>query len=441
MKVREERYPIKELVQAHESGQLLRNAEYQRGEAWSPAQKAGFVDSIFRQYPVPAIFLHERASKGLGGADSKKWEIVDGQQRLIALRDFAAGKFELLSIASDSKLRIPKAIRAIPAPWAGKVFDQLSPELREELLSTKIVVFVIASNALDDEVRDLFIRLQSGTALSRQQVRDAWPGNLGPFVESLAGKLDRRPSHRLFRDIDRRGNPTEDEDQRDAYVSDRQACAQFLKVFLARERDPNVFPSVSANELDSLYHEYTDFDTAGPSALRFKTTLDCAAEVLEAVKRLGTKAKFRRLEMTAVMMYLQDVTKNPLFKFDRTVASQLAANIIGAVRSAEPAGKKTSGSTLQQYYAWWRDSIGQSAGIYLDPVRLFTAEQKTAIFARDAGACQLCRDNVPDGEAEYDHYPIPYRDGGKTEVSNGRLVHKQCHPRGRPPTAIQLSDL
>ena len=40
--------------------------------------------------------------------------------------------------------------------------------------------------------------------------------------------------------------------------------------------------------------------------------------------------------------------------------------------------------------------------------------------------------DVHEGDDEYDHFPIPHRDGGRTEVSNGKLVHKMCHAPGRP---------
>ena len=112
-----------------------------------------------------------------------------------------------------------------------------------------MTVFQIGPDALVDEVRDLFIRLQSGTALTRQQIRDAWPGNLGPFIERLAGKLDKHPTVPLFSLIDKRGQRSEDEEQRDYHVADRQVCGQLLRIFIARERDPYSYPSVSANEL------------------------------------------------------------------------------------------------------------------------------------------------------------------------------------------------
>jgi uncharacterized protein with ParB-like and HNH nuclease domain len=57
MNVEERKFSVKRLVQAFNAGSLLRNPEYQRGEAWSDIQKATFIDSLFRAYPVPALFF------------------------------------------------------------------------------------------------------------------------------------------------------------------------------------------------------------------------------------------------------------------------------------------------------------------------------------------------------------------------------------------------
>lgn len=197
MNVEEKKFTVEKLVKAFIAGSLLRNPEYQRGEAWSEIQKATFIDSLLRGYPIPAIFLHIIEDAGLEDAPAKKFEVVDGQQRLTALRDFMKGKFKLLAIDDKSKLRIPQSIRTKSAPWAGQSFSDLPLDLQKQLESIQITVFQIGPTALADEIRDLFIRLQSGTALSRQQIRDAWPGNLGPFIEGLAGKLDKHASHKL----------------------------------------------------------------------------------------------------------------------------------------------------------------------------------------------------------------------------------------------------
>jgi Protein of unknown function DUF262 len=438
MNAQEKKYTVAKLVKAFNAGSLIRNPEYQRGEQWSEVQKATFVDSIFRAYPVPALFLHVVESPGLEDSPTKKHEIVDGQQRLTALRDFEAGKFALLEVTEKSKLRVPKSIRAMQAPWAGRFYGDLFPELQKQLGGTEITVFEVTADAHPDEIRDLFIRLQSGTALSRQQIRDAWPGNLGPYIERLAGKLDKHPTHKLFGVIDKRGQRLEDEEQRDYHVGDRQTCAQFLKIFLARERDPYAYPSISANELDAMYHEYTDFDVNGKASERFRFVLTAAADVFTKVKgELGNKAKFRRLDVTAVMMYIQDITKTDGVKFERKSIDELARRVVQSDTIPDkPYGKSTSGSTLQKYYSWWREHVCQDVAVRLDDRRLFDASQRLAIFDKHGGNCAVCNEAVTDEDGEYDHYPVPHRDGGRTEVDNGRLVHDRCHPRGRPPTEL-----
>ncbi|MGL4424105.1 MAG: HNH endonuclease family protein [Gemmataceae bacterium] len=433
MNVTPKSHSVGQLTKAFAAGSLLRNPEYQRGETWSQLQKATFIDSVFRNYPVPALFFHRVETPGLDDEPSVKREIIDGQQRLTALRDFKAGVFPLLKMTGEPTLRLPKGVRELPAPWAGKTYAELDPLLQKDFEEKTITVFEVGSDAHPDEVRDLFIRLQSGTALTRQQIRDAWPGNLGPFVERLAGKLIKRPSLRLFGIIDKRGLRSDDE-MRDKYVFDRQMCCQLLKVYLARTTDSFAYPSVSANQLDSMYHEYTDFDASGAMATSFVAILDTVADIFERVKgKLGKKAKFRRLDITVVLMYIQDVSKNPHFKLSLGSIEELAKNITAAESLTDkPTGKSTSGSTLKTYYTWWRQHAAKEAGIRLDTKRLFDEQDKQDIHNRDKGNCGICSKPVSDDEAEYDHFPIPYRDGGSTVVENGRLVHKVCHPRGRP---------
>ena len=251
MEYTHKQFSVEALVAAWKDTSLKVNDEYQRGAEWTEAQMQGLIDSIFRQYPIPPIFLHQIRAKGLGGVESIRYEIVDGQQRIRALADFRSDKFPLLE-ASDKKLRLPNSLRNLPAPWGKRRYSELDEKFRQEFNTKQLDVFEISELVVADEVRDLFIRLQSGTALTRQQIRDAWPGTIGPFVERMAGKLNRMPAVTLFTQIDRRGGRVEDES--DQYDSDRQFCAQLLCLFLARERDPLSQQSIGANELDKLYH-------------------------------------------------------------------------------------------------------------------------------------------------------------------------------------------
>ena len=88
-------------------------------------------------------------------------------------------------------------------------------------------------------------------------------------------------------------------------MSDRQTCAQLLRLFLARERDPRATPSVAAGDLDALYHEYTDLDTKGESTRRFEQCLDEATRVFELVApvstiKAGGRDPYKSLKLDAV---------------------------------------------------------------------------------------------------------------------------------------------
>jgi len=428
------KFKTEELVHAWNDGSLKINEEYQRGASWTQSQMQGLIDSIFRLYPIPPIFLQEIRSKGLGGVEALRYEIVDGQQRIRAMAEFFAGKFPLLE-STDKKLRLPNSLRGTPSPWGKRRFAELESALRDELKIKEIDVFVIKEVVNADEVRDLFIRLQSGTALSRQQIRDAWPGTTGPFIESLAGKLNRTPSIPLFNRVDRRG--TRSDDDSDRYDSDRQFCAQLLCLFLARERDPLSEQSISANDLDKLYHDNTQFDRNGESASRFIFALLHSTEVFdEAIYRAAgggaakAKRKFKKLDVISVFLLCQDLGRNPQFKFDKDFARKVAEHVLYE-KDSNTSGKSTSGPTIANYYKEWRAKIIEEVGIRVDPKRLFDEDQQAAIYEKNQGNCGICGGRVDHSDAEYDHYPLPHALGGRTVVENGRLVHERCHPRGK----------
>jgi len=429
------KFTTDELVSAWKDGSLKINEEYQRGASWTTSQMQGLIDSIFRRYPIPPIFLHELRTKGLGGHEATRYEIVDGQQRIRALAEFHSGNFALLE-ASDKRLRLPNSLRDIPAPWGKRRFSDLSETLRKELETQQLDVFLITQVTNPDEVRDLFIRLQSGTALTRQQIRDAWPGTIGPFIERLAGKLHRAPEILLFHQIDRRGSRSEDD--HDRFDSDRQFCAQLLCLFLARESDPKAQQSIRADDLDKVYHQFTTFNTVGPTAARFEDILRLTSEVFisATMKTISskdrTKMKFRKLDVIATFLLIQDLSRSEYFKFDKSFTRKLAAHIL-ADKDAPVVGKSTSGPIIAKYYEAWRVKIIDEIGIRLDPKRLFDDTDRQAIYKRDEGKCQICGEVVEPEQAEYDHYPTPHALGGKTVVDNGRLVHATCHPRGPLP--------
>src|ERR1051326_2959499 len=77
-------YPVDAFVKRLESGDM-RIPVYQRDFVWTKGQSSRFVESLLLGLPVPAVFLAKDAS-------DNRMLIVDGQQRLLSLEAFYAGK-------------------------------------------------------------------------------------------------------------------------------------------------------------------------------------------------------------------------------------------------------------------------------------------------------------------------------------------------------------
>lgn len=434
MKYSEQQYTVGALVEQFAKNALLVNPEYQRGAVWTERQQGKFLDSIFRGYPVPAIFLRAIEHQGLRGTHST-FELIDGQQRLRAVSDFMSHDISLPPLTGIGRLRLPPKVAAEAAPWAGRTWNELTPVLQDQLKQAKFRVFVVEHPTNDDEVRDLFIRLQAGTALTRQQIRDAWPGPVSPFVESIGGKGRHGARSALLSMVDKRGDRNQEDNATDPWVAHRQTCAQLLSVFLARERDPYARPRILAEDLDELYHESSAFEPTGEVARRFRDSLNMSERVFEvaAAKLAGSKRKWKKVHIFAVFSVVQDILRLPAIPFNDANLGLVVKVMMETEEKLREDRVRFSGPAISQWGDALREAFFRQAG-RLDPQRSFSPEQQQVLWQKANGLCQICGKAVAQGDAEYDHFPIPWVMCGPTKVENGRLVHRLCHPRGRPRT-------
>ena len=176
---------VGQLIDYKRNDILKVNGEYQRGLRWTDAQKRMFIDSIFRNYSIPAFYFH-KIKRGSGPISNTYYDIVDGQQRIDAIYSYSEGAFPLLK-PSESGFRFPNFVRNEICPWGGKRYGELSEEFKQRLNESKVIAYEI-STINENEIRDLFIRLQGGTPLTPQDKRDSWPGNFTEFVLRVGGK-------------------------------------------------------------------------------------------------------------------------------------------------------------------------------------------------------------------------------------------------------------
>lgn len=150
---------IETIVRRIEEGDYDLQPDFQRGEVWTLQKKTRLIDSILRGWHIPPIHLVSRD----GGVS----DVLDGQQRLTAIRDFVRGDF-----AVDGNI---EPANATLKPLHGLRFLQLPPEYKKIVRNFTIRIFEL-SDFLPDEPHELFFRLNQPTSLTEAEKRNAFIG-------------------------------------------------------------------------------------------------------------------------------------------------------------------------------------------------------------------------------------------------------------------------
>lgn len=208
----------------------------------------------------------------------------------------------------------------------------------------------------------------------------------------------------------------------------RQTCAQLLLLLLAKERGRG-YPSVRSAALSDLYHENTEFDPRGRTALLFEQLLaDTEKVVLLRPQSQGRKA-VRKSRIFSLFLFMRLLRFSPI-NIARSI--EPIANLFWSEEAAdeEPLGRIASAETLEKHFIWFTERRMKALSLpELDRQRLFSAEQKRELYLKYQGKCGICTEPVSEGWAEYDHIK-PWILGGHTHIENGRPVHPECHARG-----------
>ena len=148
--------------------------EYQRRLRWTTLQKSRLIESLLLNIPVPPVFFYE--------SDTARYEVMDGQQRLNAVREFIAGDFSLSGLS-------------VLKPLNGLRYSSCPPRIKRTLERASIaaIVFLLESEpaervprgmTLTDIRRSIVDRLNTGgRKLNSQEIRNALnPGVLNKVI-------------------------------------------------------------------------------------------------------------------------------------------------------------------------------------------------------------------------------------------------------------------
>ena len=432
---------VRELVDLRKGDVAKPNPEYQRGVVWTRDQQMKLIDSVMRGYQLPIIYLHYN-KRVVAGLTQESYDIIDGQQRITALHLFVEGAFPLYR-PDDEKARFPKFLASEPCPWGGKDFHELSEDLKKRLLQTKLPVAYIKTDNTN-EVRDLFVRLQSGVPLNAQEKRDSYPGQFTDFILSLGGKptIPRYPGHDFFQRV-LGMKPGQDRGKT------RQLAAQIAILFLERHRNgPEYFTDINEKAIDDYYYANLDFESDSSDCRRLRDILDKLSQLLGE----GKSPKLRAHNAIHLVLLLDSIWEDYTRSWESTLAEAQGRFSAALARAVESSKKGEPDDTWLRYGIWTRSNSDQADNIrrrhqyysecmidFLgsltpkDPKRAFGHLEREIIYWRDERRCQVCGAEVLWREAEI-HHVEPHGQGGRTEYRNGNLVHQHCHPKSDSAT-------
>lgn len=161
--IRTEQRTIQDVLRRVKDGVIKLDPDFQREFLWDTDRQSRLIESILMRIPLPVFYVAED--------EDGKLVVVDGLQRLSTMREFAEGRLTLA-------LRSPEL--------DGKNLRTLLPRYKRRFEDGQLLFYIIDARAPERVRLDVFERVNSGVALTRQQMRNA---------------LYNGPATRLLRDL------------------------------------------------------------------------------------------------------------------------------------------------------------------------------------------------------------------------------------------------
>lgn len=389
-------------------GKIDPKPQYQRGSVWTRKQKQLLMDSILRGMDIPKLYLR---SVDDPSKNAYTYEVVDGQQRLRAIWEFFDGEYAL---SNDVELVLDG--EDLRGRKYGKMPEEALLELGRYSLS------VVELDAIDDEVEEMFVRLQNGTTLRAAEIRNAMPGNMKLFVRELA-------ENPFFLSC-RFGNKRRDYDH---------VAAQMTRLELAGEPT-----DVKNTRLEAMYRENQEFDPRSEKGRKVRRVLDYLATMFPSkspfLEKYNAVALYLVVSHLMENFHIADRKADLTDWFESFEVNRLADRDMpederdsALVRYQERTSHATDGVDSLRFRM---DTLLESLHgtipdlTPLDPQRAFTDAQRKVIWVRDGKRCQVrirCDGAECDWENWHTDHRAPWSRGGTTTVENGQVCCPACN--------------
>lgn len=137
---------------------------------WSPEKKSQLIESLLLRIPLPAFYFD--------GSNNSKWVVIDGLQRLTALKEFF--------VDDESKLRL-QGLEFLKE-LEGATIDDMPRAYVRRMKETQVITYIINPGAPINLKYNIFKRINTGgLELEPQEIRHAlYQGFPARYLKELA---------------------------------------------------------------------------------------------------------------------------------------------------------------------------------------------------------------------------------------------------------------
>lgn len=159
---------ISEFYERHLNAKYNYDPSYQRrSDVWTPEKKSFLIDTILRNYPIPPIFLHQKIDDEQGAT---KYDVIDGKQRLLAIREFIDGTIQIPEDFDEGTFGNFK----LKGLYFSELIDGLAEYKRVFWRYRLPIEYIYAEGDMEDVLYNIFDRLnRNGEPLNPQELRNA----------------------------------------------------------------------------------------------------------------------------------------------------------------------------------------------------------------------------------------------------------------------------
>ena len=140
---------------------------YQRlPNLWKIKQKSRFIESLMLNLPIPLFYFDE--------ADNKKWQVIDGLQRISTLEHFVLGGNPMKKTLSGNRTPLILDDLEFKTEFIGMTWDRLPRDIQRRIEVCQVTINLIQKGTPEEVKYSIFSRInQGGIELKAQEIRTA----------------------------------------------------------------------------------------------------------------------------------------------------------------------------------------------------------------------------------------------------------------------------